>query len=105
MAYLTLILAGYLLCMEATALPQASITTVADLISPSVSSSVTPTASSDAVALPTAILESLPIIEVEGDDSSTIVQSSNSSLLDAHPELDVEPTHDLDELASVSTST
>ncbi|KAL4882139.1 hypothetical protein BJY04DRAFT_187260, partial [Aspergillus karnatakaensis] len=45
-------------------------------------------------------LNSLPLIPVAGDDSVAIVQVSNSSLLETHPEVAVEPEIGLPEIPS-----
>ncbi|KAF9886483.1 hypothetical protein FE257_011390 [Aspergillus nanangensis] len=58
------------------------------------------TSANDAVALPESVLNSLPIIPVAGDSSSAIIQSSNSSLIEARPEIDQGPTISLPEISS-----
>ncbi|KAL3462184.1 hypothetical protein BJX64DRAFT_288518 [Aspergillus heterothallicus] len=56
--------------------------------------------STDVPSLTEADLDALPIIPVVGDDSVAIVQASNSSLLETHPEIYVEPVNQLPDIPS-----
>ncbi|KAL5360857.1 hypothetical protein BJX96DRAFT_175687 [Aspergillus floccosus] len=104
MAFTTFVIINFLLAISrgAIALPQAVSKTVSDASSSVAIPLPSANASGIAAALPEAVLNSLPIIPVEGDDSAAIVQSSNSSLLATHPEIDVDPTHDLPELPTAN---
>ncbi|KAJ5762896.1 hypothetical protein N7533_001577 [Penicillium manginii] len=104
------------LAMNASALPQfssiegftvsESATTTADDLPSSTASGVftsaTGATSTDVPSLTEADISALPLIPVTGDDSFAIVQSSNTSLLETHPEVDVEPKNQLPDIPSVS---
>jgi hypothetical protein len=65
-------------------------------------SSTASVSAESATPIPASVLNSLPIIPVEGDDSSAIIQATNSSLLETHPEINVEPAIELPAVPSVS---
>jgi hypothetical protein len=106
--------------MHALALPQFSSTETSVDFTTTPEGTPTPTAggvetSSSAIATSTSAVETtdvpslteadlaaLPLIPVAGDDSVAIVQASNSSLLETHPEIDVEPAIELPDIPEVS---
>lgn len=101
------------LAITASALPQSSsiegftvsATTPDDFPSSTASgvfTTATDAATTDVPSLTEADLSSLPIIPVTGDDSFAIVQSTNTSLLETHPEVDVDPELALPDIPSVS---
>ncbi|KAL2856499.1 hypothetical protein BJY01DRAFT_242837 [Aspergillus pseudoustus] len=59
------------------------------------SPSISGVAATDVPSLTESDLASLPLIPVAGDDSSAIVQASNTSLIETHPEIDAEPEIEL----------
>jgi hypothetical protein len=113
MIFISFLLANFLLenGFGVSALPQAT----SEVTSSATPTSGTPSATAiamasatasdtaaDTTALSISVLNSLPIIQVEGDDSSAIVQGSNTSLVETHPELEIEPEAELPALPSVS---
>ncbi|KAJ5167682.1 uncharacterized protein N7482_003276 [Penicillium canariense] len=82
------------------ALPQASFIGTSTTPARQLPSS-TPSSTAGVVpSLAESVLSSLPIIPVEGDNSVAIVQATNASLLETHPEIDVEPSNDLPQFPS-----
>ncbi|KAL3454098.1 hypothetical protein BJX65DRAFT_301887 [Aspergillus insuetus] len=63
--------------------------------SSAIATSTSAVETTDVPSLTEADLAALPLIPVTGDDSVAIVQASNSSLLETHPEIDVEPAIEL----------
>jgi hypothetical protein len=70
--------------------------------SSAIATSTSAVATTDVPSLTEADLAALPLIPVAGDDSVAIVQASNSSLLETHPEIDVEPAIELPDIPEVS---
>lgn len=64
--------------------------------------STTGAATTNVPSLTAADISALPLIPVTGDDSFAIVQSTNASLLETHPEVDVSPELQLPDIPSVS---
>ncbi|CAI7598678.1 unnamed protein product [Penicillium pancosmium] len=99
------------IAMTASALPQpssiqgftVSATTPDDFPSSTASgifTSATGAATTDVPSLTAADISALPLIPVTGDVSFAIVQSTNASLLETHPEVDVNPGLQLPDIPS-----
>ncbi|KAL2813006.1 hypothetical protein BJX63DRAFT_432295 [Aspergillus granulosus] len=112
-AIFSVIIINSMLCFRTNALafPQSvstdtlvdSATTTDGLPTPTASgipSSTSGAATTDVPSLTESDLNSLPLIPVAGDDTAAIVQFSNTSLLETHPEIEVEPDTELPDIPS-----